>query len=239
MKKIRSWDSEYILRWAKKIRAVNILGGKCSKCGNDNIFNLEFHHLRNKLHDIQSLSGGRWSKIEKEIESCILLCRNCHSEHFSESFNKKDDKNIIARNRNIKIKQKLLLIKNVTSCQRCGYKGINDSSLVFHHSEEDKKSFSVNVCSIRRKIKWEDVLLEIEKCEVICQNCHIKEHTDIEKFNKLKDLIYKKVNNIKELPKPYDKKEIIKMYDGGMKQIEIVRKLGCCKGTVSMILSAR
>ena len=36
-------DSNYALRWAKKIRAINLLGGECDICGNDNIFYWEYH----------------------------------------------------------------------------------------------------------------------------------------------------------------------------------------------------
>ena len=31
-------DDRYSLRWSKKIKAVNALGGKCVKCGVDDIF---------------------------------------------------------------------------------------------------------------------------------------------------------------------------------------------------------
>ena len=39
---------EYLLRWAKKIKAISYLGGKCKKCGDNNIFHLSFHHTGNK-----------------------------------------------------------------------------------------------------------------------------------------------------------------------------------------------
>ena len=36
---------KFILRWAKRYRAVQEMGGKCSYCEESNIFLLDFHHL--------------------------------------------------------------------------------------------------------------------------------------------------------------------------------------------------
>ena len=66
-----------------KKRAIELLRGKCSKCGYNKIpAILEFHHIKDKdekqLHQI--FRDRRWKKIKKEIEKCILLCPNCHRE---------------------------------------------------------------------------------------------------------------------------------------------------------------
>lgn len=34
-----------ILRYAKKLKSINYLGGKCKKCGESNISKLTFHHI--------------------------------------------------------------------------------------------------------------------------------------------------------------------------------------------------
>ena len=75
--------SDYILRWAKKIRAINLLGGKCDCCGKDDILILTFHHENpeKKDKDISSILYYRWGIIEKEINKCRLLCRNCHRKY--------------------------------------------------------------------------------------------------------------------------------------------------------------
>lgn len=63
----------------------------CKKCGNNKHYNLDLHHLdkKDKKSDITSMvsSGLAKSKIEKELEKCIPLCRNCHSEfHYFEKW---------------------------------------------------------------------------------------------------------------------------------------------------------
>jgi hypothetical protein len=64
-------------------RMRTYLGGKCSKCGY-NICNaaLEVHHLDPSKKDptFHSGSGWSWSRVEKELQGCILLCSNCHRE---------------------------------------------------------------------------------------------------------------------------------------------------------------
>lgn len=47
--------SSKILKFAKKIKCINILGGKCKNCGDDNIFHLTFHHLFDKEFEISDV----------------------------------------------------------------------------------------------------------------------------------------------------------------------------------------
>lgn len=70
-----------------KLKAVEYLGGKCSVCGyNKCIDALEFHHKDTTQKDFGISSSGfskAWSKIQKELDKCVLLCSNCHREvHF-------------------------------------------------------------------------------------------------------------------------------------------------------------
>lgn len=64
---------------------VDLLGGKCVVCGfNDYSEALDFHHLDPALKDPNFSSLRGWSKkrIRKELETCVLLCSNCHrAEH--------------------------------------------------------------------------------------------------------------------------------------------------------------
>lgn len=56
-------------------------------------------------------------------------------------------------------------------CQLCGY----DKSLAalqFHHPNSDKE-FNLSSPNTR---KWEELVLEAEKCLLVCANCHAEEH---------------------------------------------------------------
>ncbi len=81
--KKKIYDSKVRRLKNRKINLINILGGKCSKCGYHKcVAALEFHHNGgnkegNIAHIIKNFSQG---KALKEIKKCILLCANCHRE---------------------------------------------------------------------------------------------------------------------------------------------------------------
>jgi hypothetical protein len=47
--------STKILHWSKKIRAIELLGGKCEMCEDNNIFHLCFHHEDSEEKEKNSL----------------------------------------------------------------------------------------------------------------------------------------------------------------------------------------
>jgi len=66
-----------------KIKAVEYKGGKCQNCGYSQCISaMDFHHLDPKEKDF-AISGnaGKWENIKRELDKCILLCKNCHAEH--------------------------------------------------------------------------------------------------------------------------------------------------------------
>lgn len=208
----------------KKIKAINLLGGKCSKCGNSDIFCLDFHHNSNKLNIIAKLKHYRWSILKKEISKCILLCVNCHKETHCVSSRHNDEK------------AKIFLDNKFTKCHRCGYRGENLASLDFHHF--GKKNFIVSdIINRNKKVSLDVFMEEINNCEIICANCHRQEHINVDKFNELKKIIYEKVITLKEQRTPLSRSEVFKMYKDGMRQIDIAKHFDCSRSTISMIIN--
>jgi hypothetical protein len=94
-------------RWRdRKRKAVELMGGKCQKCGyNKNLSCFDFHHLDPSQKEVgwNKMRQWKWDKTIEELKKCILLCRNCHGEiHNIETFlechgddNKSLNKNII------------------------------------------------------------------------------------------------------------------------------------------------
>lgn len=71
----------------KRAKAIEYLGGRCIKCGYDRcIAALDIHHTDPLIKDshFKSMRGWGWKRILAEIQSCILLCRNCHAEEHYE-----------------------------------------------------------------------------------------------------------------------------------------------------------
>jgi hypothetical protein len=68
----------------KRTYALTKLGNECKSCGFDKYkCSLDIHHLDLSLKDenFRSMRGWSIERIDKEIESCVLLCKNCHSAH--------------------------------------------------------------------------------------------------------------------------------------------------------------
>ena len=68
-------------------------------------------------------------------------------------------------------KEEFLNYKKTLSCNRCGN---NDYRVLqFHHINSDKE-FNVSSKIGRRTLS--SLMKEIDKCEVLCANCHFIEH---------------------------------------------------------------
>jgi len=220
---------EFILRNAKKLKAVNILGGKCLNCGDDKISHLVFHHRSNKEFKLAELFGtGRWSLIKDEIEKCDLLCRNCHGEmHATEVTNQKNN-----RRRNKKI---ILEAINKFECELCGYNKCNNV-LQFHHKNENAKKFSITdkintICLSSVKDITQTILHELDKCIIVCANCHGDQHFQHDLYNTYLPEIIKKIEIYRETP-IVNSKKIIDMYNNGARYKEIMEKIGCSRASI-------
>lgn len=80
----------------RMIRFKEAKGGKCSLCGYDkNYACLDFHHLDPKLKSFpvntQGMDTHGVVACGIEVQKCILLCRNCHTDlHFKEMRKKQE-----------------------------------------------------------------------------------------------------------------------------------------------------
>lgn len=70
-----------------KEKCLIYLGGKkCQKCGVSHLPPqcYDFHHIKgNKEDNISKMiqKGISFEKIKKELNKCIIYCKNCHAEY--------------------------------------------------------------------------------------------------------------------------------------------------------------
>ena len=77
-------------------------------------------------------------------------------------------------------KQKLRYVEMLGGkCNRCGYDE-HPAALQFHHIDPTTKSFAIN--GNKLLLNEQRVLDELNKCELLCANCHAKEHCMMERF---------------------------------------------------------
>ncbi|MDP2924154.1 MAG: hypothetical protein Q8O30_10625 [Candidatus Omnitrophota bacterium] len=62
-------------------------------------------------------------------------------------------------------------------CEKCGYDKCIDA-LEFHHRDHNAKDFSISKKGYTRS--WQRVKEEIDKCMLVCANCHREIHTQLQ-----------------------------------------------------------
>jgi len=221
-------DNNYALHWAKKIKCVRLLGGRCEKCGDSNIIHLEFHHEDgSKKEDSVSrlIDTKKWDSVELELKKCKLLCSNCHMDYHCGS------------GRKTTIKTRFLDNINKTKCNVCGYSK-NVGVLSFHHVNPIDKKYGIAKIMERKKneTSLKELSDEIDKCELLCRNCHRDKHFDINRFKRLEAYIYHKVETHKQ-HKVVDENKVIEMVRLGKRHCEIAKEIDCCQTTVRGIIN--
>lgn len=72
------------------------------------------------------------------------------------------------------IKHQLIIYKG-GKCEKCGYNKC-EGALQFHHKNPHEKEFTLSQINLSKKLNMEQLYKEIDKCELLCANCHAEEH---------------------------------------------------------------
>lgn len=83
----------------------------------------------------------------------------------------------------------LVLLKG-SKCQRCGYDKCLEA-LEFHHRNPKDKKFALSR-EYLWKTSWDKILEEVDKCDLMCANCHRETHS--KKLKSIPELILEKQN---------------------------------------------
>lgn len=107
------------------------------------------------------------------ILSELTFCGECIRKHLHVSTRKKREKRIggyeAVKRRRLKLKMQAVEYKG-GKCLRCGYDKCL-RALGFHHRNRSDKTFGFGVKS---NIAWEAIRIELEKCDLLCANCHME-----------------------------------------------------------------
>lgn len=92
------------------------------------------------------------------------------------------------------MRNKIRAVNYLGGACKCGEN--HPSALQFHHRDPSTKSFGITTkeLSSPKKMPWNSMIIpELDKCELLCSNCHFKHHSTLsdERINQLKD----EVNN--------------------------------------------
>ena len=95
------------------------------------------------------------------------ICKKCANDYFRRR----------AAKSRVKLRDALKSLK-VNGCAICGYNDC-DEALDFHHVTPWNKKFQV--CATNMCRKNEDIIEEVNKCILLCKNCHTKLHATTRK----------------------------------------------------------
>lgn len=108
----------------------------------------------------------------------LTECRNCGRRYLYErkKGHKVTECNSCQSNRHGKNTKIRAIEYKGGKCQRCGYSKCS-RALGFHHRDPQQKEFSIGS---RGNKSWETIRAELDKCDLLCANCHAEVHDEIE-----------------------------------------------------------
>lgn len=116
-----------------------------------------------------NLRDSRTGRRRSDCKVCFSVLTRRHYKKNKSIYRK--------RNRRAKRmdRQEFTEIKKTKSCKKCG-----ESRwwvLDFHHRDPDKKEFGISAIFKSRGMGKKEILMrEMEKCDVLCSNCHRDHH---------------------------------------------------------------
>lgn len=128
------------------------------------------------------------------------------------------------------LKHELILYKG-GKCEICGYNKC-DAALEFHHKNPDEKEFGIAYKGYTRSL--EECKKEVDKCILVCANCHreIHEKERDKEFLKTKS----QIKPIKKIDK-IDKNLVLSLINEGKTQPEIAQIINVSVGTLKRFVS--
>ncbi len=98
----------------------------------------------------------------KQSKFCSLACKNKHHQSYPAQKSRG-------------LARKLQLVEAAGGCcSICGYHR-NLAALTFHHTDSSEKDFKLDMRSLSNRT-LKSVLSELDKCILVCHNCHAELH---------------------------------------------------------------
>lgn len=131
-----------------------------------------------KCKTTKSLDLFAWKDRNSGIKSSE--CKECHKKVRRAYYERNRSKEIENAKISKSVRRPLILekykeLKKTLKCNRCEQN--HPATLQFHHVDKFEKENSISKM-VRGGFSMSKIMKEIEKCEVLCANCHAIEHYD-------------------------------------------------------------
>ncbi len=155
--------------------------GFCAFCYEDDWETLTFDHIDPSTKEACIASMCSLGKLQEEVKKTRILCNICHSIWSEMQRRKKPQSNTKRAIDQRKVREGKAAIVNKIKvdrgCELCRYTNpLFPQTLCFDHLDEHREAKVESISNLinRRRASLETVKKEIEKCRVLCQNCHLK-----------------------------------------------------------------
>lgn len=152
-------EKELLEKYVKEGNSIRDIGKITGKS-----FTSVRHWLKKYNLKTHKKRWGRELGLEKNIK-CVFCGKTTvegkyHCQYCNQKLNR--------------LRYRIALVKyKGVKCEVCGYEG-NISVMEFHHTNSNEKEFGLG-----DGIKsWESMKKEVDKCELLCSNCHRIKHSE-------------------------------------------------------------
>jgi hypothetical protein len=165
----RTKSEGYHLSAVFRRKQINELGHKvCSVCGEDKPLNEYYSKHKNSISWCKGCSGLKAKERRKRLKD-RGLCPRCLQPWFGETY---ECDSCLEK---VRISRREWTIKAIeymgNKCKVCGGT-FHYAAMVFHHRDPSKKEFKISYLVNKRTLTWEHLKKELEKCDLVCANCH-------------------------------------------------------------------
>lgn len=111
---------------------------------------------------------------QKKLGKRRVICKDCSRKEYRDHY-QANKRKVYGRNKMRRQKLRVWVneYKSSLQCARCPE---NDAAcLDFHHPDATKKEIDITT-AIQNGWSRQRIMTEIEKCKVLCSNCHRKHH---------------------------------------------------------------
>lgn len=134
---------------------------------------------------IHKASGSKHHVFNDDGDVIGKICTKCHKQKTLDNFYKQTKKGQHSYCKSCYVKVTLLNQRKVKEkcveykggkCERCGYDKCV-GALHFHHRDPSQKDFEISKRNSIRFTKNKELFLqEVDKCDLLCANCHAELH---------------------------------------------------------------
>jgi hypothetical protein len=160
----------------------------CKKCNNEFPFSIRINgrirNLNSRKYCLDCSPFGKHNTSKLDADKNNKQCSKCKETKLLKEFYMKTDGRphcyckICMNSKRVEYMKKnksAAIAYKGGKCQCCGYDKLQDA-LEFHHKNPDEKDFSI---STHRGANIEKIKPEIDKCVLLCANCHRETHAGL------------------------------------------------------------